>query len=209
MPAPKYLSVLPNPHAFLDAEGAPAGAFPRDAADTGGAARYVGATVESTLLDPGETITASRRTSANAKTVAVTAMLRPAREKVVFHFDTKEPVFVPNTGYYRLGLQRGEIFPADDTSAAAAGVKDWKGLEDARERAKRVAIDWHVAERGEAPPWAADDRRETAQDEPKPETRREGSRPPPPPEGHRIDATVLLEEKSVTAGRGVGRRSVD
>lgn len=206
MPAPKYLSVLPNPHAFLDADGNPAGAFPRDAADTGGAARYVGATVEPLVLDPGETMTATRRASPGAKPATVTATLRPSREKVVFRFDTTTPEMVPNTGYYRQALQRGEIFPADEATARAAGVKDWKGPEDASRRAGEAAAARHVAERGEAPSWAGKGQESLPREEPKPETRREGSRPPPPmPEEHRIDAAIPVEQTKASASRDAGR----
>lgn len=148
----KFFKVFPNPYTFLDADGNPQGVLIRDGNETGGALRYVGATVSTTVLNAAKTLTSQRR-DRGGKTRSVTATLAKQREKAQFTFNETEPDVVPASPYYRLALQRGEIFPADAETAQAVGVP-FSSVDVLRQAAKdKAAKEWFAAW-GEAPAWA-------------------------------------------------------
>ncbi len=151
----KFYKVFPNPYTFLDADGVPQGVLIRDGNETGGALRYVGATVKTEIVGPGETKTLRRRDRTTGRRTgdAVRATLAKPREKARFTFNETEPDTVPASNYYRLALQRGEIFPADAETAKAVDIK-FTCVDDLRKAAKDKAAHEYKAAWGEAPAWA-------------------------------------------------------
>lgn len=90
---------------------------------------------------------------------------------------SKEAVALPNTGYYRDALKRGDLFPEDEATARAAGIAKFVPPEDALKRARENAIAHFNANTGEnahaemnelfqggEPIWLADEAEQAAAD---------------------------------------------
>jgi hypothetical protein len=104
-----YLLGWANPYHALDHFGRPAGACPKErTGSTLGHAGYVGAECVASApvpVEPGSAGTPDQDTC--------------------WHF-SKEPVKLPDTGYYRLCLRQGAIFPADEKTAKTCTTEDAK-----------------------------------------------------------------------------------
>jgi hypothetical protein len=117
----QFLAVFPNPYLLLDGFGNPAGAYPVDPTHNPDRA-FVGAKISRVdILDKLER-----------------GDLRAPRQDTYFEFVTKEATSVPVTPYYLNALANAFIFPADEKTAALAGVP-YKPLDEYYEEACRAA----------------------------------------------------------------------
>lgn len=62
---------------------------------------------------------------------------------------SKEDVSIPNTGYYRDALKRGDLFPADAKTARAVGIAKFVPPDEALKQARESAIEHFNANTGE------------------------------------------------------------
>ncbi len=118
---PRTLNVVANPWMHIDSQGRPAGACPMDLPP--GVQGFVGASV-------------SRE---HTKILRKGSHYQDHVQDTVWEFDLS-PQVVPDTPYYRGRLRTGEILPADEKAARAAGHASFTKPEDALAKARERAI---------------------------------------------------------------------
>lgn len=145
MPAkPRTLSVVANPWLHIDVQGRPCAACPMDVPP--GRKAFVGARVSPELtkiLKKGNPLAGQDHV-----------------QDTVWEFDLS-PQTVPDTPYYRHCLRTGEILPADEKAAQAAGHAKFVKPDVALAEARKVAIAAFNAREGDGAFEALEQERET------------------------------------------------
>lgn len=122
------LLVWPNPFHTLDHEGRPNSVLPIEPTGDG-----------RTTFDPRAFVGA--RLNANITQRALEGTAQQNMQRTWFEYEDV-PTKVPNTAYYRHAIARGEIFAADEETAAKAGIVDtFVEADELLEAAKKEAID--------------------------------------------------------------------
>ncbi len=137
------LKVICNPFVALDHDGVPAGVYPFDPDHGGGSRRWVGATIDRGRSGP-EKPAAGRQqpmalVSTGAKTGRRIASVPVAAHRHFYAFDLS-PQRVPKVAHYIKGILHGDIFPADQATAAELGLKKFTPPQAALSAARDKAI---------------------------------------------------------------------
>lgn len=149
----KLLQVVANPYRTLDADGNPIAIYPCHAKHAPG--EYVAAKLQLEVIEPAETISIKRKDRRGGFRME-TIQVKPDRSRAIFTFGT-EPVGVPADGaigaYYRVGVRRGALIPADQRTAFLCGVQFVPADQVLAKERERAAKEYH-SQWGELPAWA-------------------------------------------------------
>jgi len=165
-----YLRAVPNPFAYLDHDGLPAGTYAFDPDHGQGSRRWVGATVDRSLGPDGQPKTralpqdgdktAAYRpngpdgkplTDASGRPVVRRVTVdRAPMKRIVWAHAVDEAHPLPDTPHYRLGFREGSLIPANEATAKKLGVP-FVPVADALAQAAKKAIDHWTQTYGEPP----------------------------------------------------------
>lgn len=150
------MQVVPNPYKTLDADGKPIAVFPCHYKHAPG--RYVGASMKLDVTQEATFVQIKTKRGVRREVAQFD------RSRAVFTF-AFEPVQVPADGergaYYRKGVQKGVLLPADRATATWAGV-EFVPVEQALQAQRDAAAKEFKRQTGELPAWAATETQQPA-----------------------------------------------
>lgn len=133
----RVLSVLPNPYHALDAFGRPAGVVLKvpdgegfDGFANDNHAGWIGARIDPKATEVLDNFKPSE--------------LRSNRQHTAFEFDAQTPVPVPRSQFYLERLREGSLLPADERTAAAAGIAFVKPAEAQARTREAKRAEWRA-----------------------------------------------------------------
>lgn len=147
----EQLRVLPNPFAFLDHEGQPAGTFPFDPAHARGARRWVGARIDLSPASDGKPKTRPLDRASHgdwSMRAKVDGQIRTVRiaaasgQRTIFAFEIKEPQPLPMSEHFVRGVKEGSLIAADVDTAKRCRVPFVDPVKALCAAAKKAIVDW-------------------------------------------------------------------
>lgn len=147
----RKLLVFANPYSAIDHEGLPSGSFPADPVHMAGNLGWAGARIDAANTKVHQHADAKRHPQFDRSS----DRSLPQTTRWAFH-DLAEPIELPDTPHYRMGLRCGDLVPGDAYTSAAAGLVSHRDPVSVLAEKRANAIEAFVAERGEEPAFAKD-----------------------------------------------------